>query len=152
MIFTLRTHYNFIEEEEHLMHDLLHPDKGSQPHDEGSDHADSIGVHSFAASDEGQITKEAAHQSKLESIWSKKVCVLVFIASLALFAAMIEKVAESIPKAIKSFGWTNAFTATSIVSWAPAVPDLILAILFARQNDVSAAIDVGLAASLTVTM
>lgn len=32
------------------------------------------------------------------------------------------------------------------------MPDLVLAILFAFKNDISAAIDVGLAAALTVTM
>ena len=32
------------------------------------------------------------------------------------------------------------------------MPDLVLAILFALKNDISAAIDVGLAAALTVTM
>jgi Ca2+/H+ antiporter len=47
---------------------------------------------------------------------------------------------------------SNAFAAVSVLSWAPGIPDLILAVLFAWQNDISAAIDVGLAAALTVTM
>ncbi len=157
LVFSLRTHYSLIEEEEHLMHELLHHQQGSKPHGQGSgsntDHVESIGVHSFDVEprDDGQIVKEDA-QSKLDSIWSKKVCVLVFISSLVLFGLIIEKVAESIPKAINTFGFSNVFTAASILSWAPGIPDLILAILFARQNDISAAIDVGLAASLTVTM
>lgn len=157
MVFSLRTHYSLIEEEEHLLHELLHHKHDSEPHSQGSgsnpDHVDSIGVHSFDVEprDDGIIVKKDA-QSKLDSIWSKKVCVLVFISSLVLFGFIIEKVAESIPKAIDTFGFSKVFTAASILTWAPGIPDLVLAVLFARQNDISAAIDVGLAASLTVTM
>ncbi len=156
LVFSLRTHYSLIEEEEHVLHELLHH-QPSLLHSQGSgsnpDHVDSIGVHSFDVErrDDGTIVKKDAH-SKLDSIWSKKVCVLVFISSLVLFGFIIEKVAESIPQAIKTFGFSNVFTAASILTWAPGIPDLVLAILFARQNDISAAIDVGLAASLTITM
>jgi len=62
------------------------------------------------------------------------------------------QVAEAIPLALRRFGFTTSFSAVSILSWAPGMPDLVLAVLFALQNDVSAAIDVGLAAALTVTM
>ena len=106
-----------------------------------------------------------------DTLWSKKVCVCVFVVSLVLFALIIEKVlqllrrqlscvrvtpfhqvADSIPLALRQFQMSNAFAAVSILSWAPGISDLILAILFACQNDISAAIDVGLAAALTVTM
>jgi hypothetical protein len=64
----------------------------------------------------------------------------------------LRQVAECIPLTLQQFSMSNAFAASSVLSWAPGIPDLILAVLFACQNDISAAIDVGLAAVLTVTM
>ncbi len=64
----------------------------------------------------------------------------------------LSQVAESIPLAIQRFKFSSAFSAVSILSWAPGIPDLVLAVLFACQNDISAAIDVGLAAATTTTM
>ena len=64
----------------------------------------------------------------------------------------LRQVAECIPPTLRQFSMSNAFAASSVLSWAPGIPDLILAVLFACQNDISAAIDVGLAAVLTVTM
>jgi Ca2+/H+ antiporter len=64
----------------------------------------------------------------------------------------LSQVAESVPLTLKRFGFTTSFSSVSFLSWAPGMPDLVLAILFALQNDISAAIDVGLAAALTVSM
>ena len=64
----------------------------------------------------------------------------------------LSQVAEATPLALRRFGFTTSFSADAILSLASGMPDLVLAILFALQNDISAAIDVGLAAALTVTM
>lgn len=71
---------------------------------------------------------------------------------LELASDACRQVAESIPLTLQQLQMSNAFAAVSVLSWAPGIPDLILAVLFAWQNDISAAIDVGLAAALTVTM
>jgi Ca2+/H+ antiporter len=63
----------------------------------------------------------------------------------------LSQVAEATPLALRRFGFTTAFSA-EILAVGSGMPDLVLAILFAFKNDISAAIDVGLAAALTVTM
>jgi len=164
MFFSLKTHYAFIESEEKAIHAMLHKiaiNQEPEPAVGTSDHAFGKRVrYSNSASllfetveDHEQLRSEPADaDGPRETIWSKKVCIFVLISSLGLFGAITEKVAQSIPLAIQNFSFTAQFTAVTILSWAPAVPDLVLAILFARQNDISAAIDVGISACLTITM
>ncbi len=214
LIFSMKSHYRLIEEEEHLIQESneseIDIDSKLPPRVQvgytvgihGSmfdiDRTASESVHEELG-DSGNVSKEREDLTETvvvrffppffvdhfeckcnaalskDKLWSKKVCVCVFLVSLVLFALIIEKVqrlsriltlspsyslssdachqvAESIPLTLQQLQMSNAFAAVSVLSWAPGIPDLILAVLFAWQNDISAAIDVGLAAALTVTM
>jgi Ca2+/H+ antiporter len=163
MFFSLKTHYRFIDQE-NAIHAMLHktainqepePAVGTNAHAFGKRvrHSNSVSILFENVEDHDHLRSESTDSDgPRETLWSKKFCMFVLISSLALFGAIIEKVAQSIPSAIQNFNFTAQFSAVTILSWAPAVPDLVLAILFARQNDVSAAIDVGVSACLTITM
>lgn len=83
---------------------------------------------------------EEAHEHPL---WSKNRCFFVLIISTVLLGLICEKLVNALEPTLQILGLDESFVGMTILCWIPSVSEIINAIKFALEDNITLSIEVG---------
>eukprot|EP00762_Andalucia_godoyi_P005195 ANDGO_04034.mRNA.1 Putative cation exchanger C521.04c len=99
-----------------------------------------------------EVSEGSAEGEEMLSEWSLRKCIIVLVVATASFALVAEALTDSIQPFLDMMGISQRVAGLTIIAIVPNIAELVNAIMFAYNNNITLALEIGNVAAIQVSL